>query len=326
MRCLSYFNKHNLNKKDKTMSHSNKPNLRHYIDIVENAQQPTNEGDWGKAIGGGIGAGLGGLAGTALGPAGTVAGGVGGYEAGKAIGDKVGDWVSHAADKVGQVASGAWNGAKQAYNAPTPGQPPAPQAGKPHTPGKSDPAVLKQQQDLIAKGAKIKADGIMGPATQAAIKQFGGTPQAGQATPAPAAAAPAPAAAAPAAPSPYAGSPEQEKIWNGLTQQDKDWLTQGGGKPNLMDPYIMARAPNGGKPGVAPAPQAGKAAAPVDTTDPLAANNAASVGAKPALTPQQQAQNVLQPGYNKESAEPNGTVLVNEPTIARIVSLANFGR
>jgi len=308
------------------MSHSNKPNLRHYIDIVENAQQPTNEGDWGKAIGGGIGAGLGGLAGTALGPAGTVAGGVGGYEAGKAIGDKVGDWVSHAADKVGQVASGAWNGAKQAYNAPTPGQPPAPQAGKPHTPGKSDPAVLKQQQDLIAKGAKIKADGIMGPATQAAIKQFGGTPQAGQATPAPAAAAPAPAAAAPAAPSPYAGSPEQEKIWNGLTQQDKDWLTQGGGKPNLMDPYIMARAPNGGKPGVAPAPQAGKAAAPVDTTDPLAANNAASVGAKPALTPQQQAQNVLQPGYNKESAEPNGTVLVNEPTIARIVSLANFGR
>jgi peptidoglycan hydrolase-like protein with peptidoglycan-binding domain len=32
--------------------------------------------------------------------------------------------------------------------------------------------VLKQQQELIAKGAKIKADGVMGPATQAAIKQF----------------------------------------------------------------------------------------------------------------------------------------------------------
>lgn len=325
MRYLSYFNKHNLNKKDKTMSHSNKPNLRHYIDIVENAQQPTNEGDWGKAIGGGLGAGLGGLAGTALGPAGTVAGGVGGYEAGKAIGDKVGDWVSNAAGKVGQVASGAWNGAKQAYNAPAPGQTPAPQAGKAHVPGKSDPAVLKQQQDLIAKGAKIKADGIMGPATQAAMKQFGAAPQAGQAQPAAAPAAAAPAAA-PAAPSPYAGSPEQEKIWNGLTQQDKDWLTQGGEKPNLMDPYIMARAPNGGKPGAAPATQAGKAAAPVDTTDPLAANNAASVGAKPALTPQQQAQNVLQPGYNKESVESEGPMLVNEPTIARIVSLANFGR
>jgi len=43
---------------------------------------------------------------------------------------------------------------------------------------KSDPAVLKQQQDLIAKGAKIKADGVMGPATQAAIKQFAAAPAA----------------------------------------------------------------------------------------------------------------------------------------------------
>jgi hypothetical protein len=33
-----------------------------------------------------------------------------------------------------------------------------------------DPAVLKLQKDLIAKGYKIKADGIMGPATQAAQK------------------------------------------------------------------------------------------------------------------------------------------------------------
>ena len=38
-----------------------------------------------------------------------------------------------------------------------------------------DPAVLKLQQDLIAKGAKIKADGIMGPATQAAQKAAGTT-------------------------------------------------------------------------------------------------------------------------------------------------------
>jgi peptidoglycan hydrolase-like protein with peptidoglycan-binding domain len=52
---------------------------------------------------------------------------------------------------------------------------------------KADPAVLKIQQDLIAKGAKIKADGVMGPATKAAQKKF--------ATPAPvvAPAAPAPA-------------------------------------------------------------------------------------------------------------------------------------
>jgi large subunit ribosomal protein L22e len=52
---------------------------------------------------------------------------------------------------------------------------------------KADPAVLKIQQDLIAKGAKIKADGVMGPATKAAQQKF--------ATPAPvvAPAAPAPA-------------------------------------------------------------------------------------------------------------------------------------
>jgi hypothetical protein len=46
-------------------------------------------------------------------------------------------------------------------------------AAKPRVPAKSDPAVQKIQQDLIAKGAKIKADGVMGPATQAAMKQFG---------------------------------------------------------------------------------------------------------------------------------------------------------
>ena len=51
-------------------------------------------------------------------------------------------------------------------------------AAKPKVPAKSDPAVLKLQQDLIAKGAKIKADGVMGPATQAAQKQFGGAPAA----------------------------------------------------------------------------------------------------------------------------------------------------
>jgi hypothetical protein len=36
-----------------------------------------------------------------------------------------------------------------------------------------DPKVQALQNELIAKGAKIKADGYMGPATQAAMKQFG---------------------------------------------------------------------------------------------------------------------------------------------------------
>jgi hypothetical protein len=42
------------------------------------------------------------------------------------------------------------------------------------TPKGTDPKVLALQQQLIAKGAKIKADGIMGPATQTAMKQFPG--------------------------------------------------------------------------------------------------------------------------------------------------------
>ena len=38
---------------------------------------------------------------------------------------------------------------------------------------KGDPEVFRLQQDLIAKGANIKADGIMGPRTRAAQQQFG---------------------------------------------------------------------------------------------------------------------------------------------------------
>ena len=42
------------------------------------------------------------------------------------------------------------------------------------TPAGADPKVLALQKQLIAKGAKITADGKMGPATQAAMKQFPG--------------------------------------------------------------------------------------------------------------------------------------------------------
>ena len=44
------------------------------------------------------------------------------------------------------------------------------QAAKPARTG--DPKVMALQKQLIAKGAKIQADGIMGPQTQAAMKQF----------------------------------------------------------------------------------------------------------------------------------------------------------
>lgn len=67
---------------------------------------------------------------------------------------------------------GAWqagrelSGATDKYDKPaTPQQGAKPSAG-------SDPSVLALQQKLIKAGAKIQADGIMGPQTQAAMKQF----------------------------------------------------------------------------------------------------------------------------------------------------------
>ena len=45
-------------------------------------------------------------------------------------------------------------------------------AATPKVPPGGDPKVFALQQQLIAKGAKITADGKMGPATQAAMKQF----------------------------------------------------------------------------------------------------------------------------------------------------------
>jgi peptidoglycan hydrolase-like protein with peptidoglycan-binding domain len=62
-----------------------------------------------------------------------------------------------------------------------PTQAASPAAAKPKVMAKSDPAVLKIQQDLIAKGAKIKADGVMGDATRAAMKKFPGIAGGGQA-------------------------------------------------------------------------------------------------------------------------------------------------
>lgn len=48
------------------------------------------------------------------------------------------------------------------------------QSGQPAKPKATpDPRIVAMQQQLIAKGAKIKDDGIMGPQTQAAMKQYG---------------------------------------------------------------------------------------------------------------------------------------------------------
>ena len=127
------------------------------------------------------------------------------------------------ANNPGKTALGVAGTTALAANALTPGatKPGAPAGAPagttaPKGGGKSDPAVLKQQQDLIAKGAKIKADGIMGPATQAAIKQFGGAP-----------AAPEAPAAAPAAPdvpaaNPMAQDPAQQQQQAAAPQTSMD--------------------------------------------------------------------------------------------------------
>ena len=53
--------------------------------------------------------------------------------------------------------------------APTPAKPPAGQAGRPTAPN----PVMTLQNKLIGLGAKITADGVMGPKTQAAMKEYG---------------------------------------------------------------------------------------------------------------------------------------------------------
>lgn len=50
--------------------------------------------------------------------------------------------------------------------------------------------------------------------------------------------------------------PKQAEIYSRLTPQDQAWATQGGGQPDLTDPFILNRMPNKGKqvaPAAAPA-------------------------------------------------------------------------
>lgn len=248
--------------------------LRDYIDqVTAEEQSHLNEWgsakDWGAAVGGGLGAAAGGLAGgvpgAALGPAGAatgaVVGGAAGHEAGSKLGAQAGEWLGNAAGRVGKAwdaATGSWGKTSPQAAAPAgttkPGAPAKPGAG-----GKADPAVLKIQNDLIAQGAKIKADGIMGPATAAAQAQFAKKPPAAAAAPqvnvdsqqAQMLAAqtagmdePAPQAAAPAgttAPvvNPHIPKPDTSKqdAWAKLSPEQQKWL--GGADPT--DPAILAR-------------------------------------------------------------------------------------
>ena len=83
----------------------------------------------------------------------------------------------------------------------------------------------------------------------------------------------------PAIPNPYTGADAQK--FASLSPEDQEWLTRGGGKPDINDPYILRRAPNKGQP--VPKPEQ---PAPVQAAEPA---------------PQQSAQ--PEPDFSKQDAE-----------------------
>lgn len=213
--------------------------LRHYIDIVESAQT-TNEGPVLDATGQLLGA-VGGTAKNAVtGAWDAVKSGVSGAvdAAGNAINSVV-QPVVQGAQALGQGVQKGYAATQGAHAAGQSANPTAKPQAKPQA--KGDPAVLKLQQDLIAKGAKIKADGIMGPATQAAQKQFGGAAAAATTAATPAAPAAAPAAAAPAAPAPGMQAVGDDEGNTTITRPDGSTMVVGpngqqimpGSNPNL---------------------------------------------------------------------------------------------
>ena len=172
------------------------------------------------------------------------------------------------------------------------------------------PGIYDLQVALNKAGAKLKTDGVTGPATKAAQAQFpnvtgqtdaekkvaadvntanttptttayddgstlstgangavSSTDNTGAAYKAGSNPALPQNAPAPVAANPYANDPKQAAIYAAMSPADQQWATKGGGKPDLTDPYIAARAPNKFK-AVTPAaaPAAAPATAPATTT------------------------------------------------------------
>ena len=103
---------------------------------------------------------------------------------------------------------------------------------------------------------------------------------------------------------PYASNPAQAAIYAAMSPEDKAWATKGGGRPDLTDPYIAARAPNKFKPVAvatpvaAPAPAAPAAPAaqePAAAPAAPAAQEPVAAPAAPAAAPQQAAQPAAAP-------------------------------
>jgi hypothetical protein len=199
--------------------------------------------------------------------------------AGSAIANGAQKFFGSTAGKLATGAAVGAGGMAAGQAAMQPGQAAAPKGTTAKVPGKSDPAVKALQDKLIAAGAKIKADGIMGPATDAAMKQF---PQAVAAPAAPA----APAAA------PVAGQ-ELRTADEIAASQDLLSANDGSGANGGTE---QARNPNAGltpddprwqgpKPDAAAAPAAPATAAPTATAAPATAAPATAAPATAAPTP-----------------------------------------
>lgn len=236
--------------------------LREYIAVVESEQ--VNEVNWGAL-------GTGALNAVKTG-------------AQKFFGSTAGKVATGAAAGAGALAAG------QALTKP--GQAAAPKGTTAKVPGKSDPAVKALQDKLIAAGAKIKADGIMGPATAAAQAQF---PQAAAGTPAPAAA-------------PLAGAPGAQDDATGVDAAVA--AQQAGAAPvtsmdDSDDVNAQAFVPPTATPGTPPPPAVGTApaaAAPVATAAPTPMPGGYGSGAKPAAAPTKAQQLVTQAGLPQPGA------------------------
>ena len=159
--------------------------------------------------------------------------------------------------------------------------PPAGQAAQPKAAPTPDPKVLALQKELIAKGAQIKADGIMGPKTQAAQAQFGG--QAAQ---------------------PAAGSLPPNTVVQGPNPGIDDATRAAAMKAVGANPLAPTQAPAAGT------GQAGPTVAAAQGTDP---NNPLKPAAQPQASPEQVAQFMAQakqtPGVGQpaQAAQPAAT-------------------
>ena len=143
------------------------------------------------------------------------------------------------------------------------------QAASPAAPakGKSDPKVMAMQQELIKKGAKIKADGIMGPATQNAMRTYGSTPGA---TPLPAGVTPSTAGA---------GRGGQ----GGPTAAQLAAARPGANQPA---PYNAAKDSQAANAAMAAKPAGGQAASPAAPVDPTKLSVSQRMATQPSVIDQ----------------------------------------